>query len=432
MFENKTIKLCFYNPHAVGNTLGMTLLSTMAQIFGTNKKKLKKHNLRHNFLLDFLRNGKYNAAIVVDGAGTSLTPLLNKIFFIRNNYLVHKIISSAEIYIWCFLNGINPFQKEIIFRLKKLDEKSDILFTFAFCTDIFLNEKLLEKSIIKDFRGKKILHGTHFYGLTGAIAQNVKKMGVQYMVAEANLKKSSYFNHYFSFIEYVYCLPHVLRKKYKKIRDFQDRQNKCLALGTLVLDNVANEVNRDHYNFFKIDTLHPMRKAIYENRNQLADSVECNINFHNKKRIEISKKSTFYKKYDIFKMFYDLFFLSEGKEYHEMDIVEKYNQFKMFVSPEENIGLSSINFIEGMACGSAYIGLNHPMYTDLGMVEGKHFITYDGTLEDLKRKIGYYQCHQEELSEIARSGCGFAKERFFEEKIKSDFWKYLENLSKSV
>ena len=52
--------------------------------------------------------------------------------------------------------------------------------------------------------------------------------------------------------------------------------------------------------------------------------------------------------------------------------------------------MDCLGFVEGMACGSAYIGLDDPMYKDIGLIPGKHYITYDGTLEDLKSKIAYY------------------------------------------
>ena len=54
----------------------------------------------------------------------------------------------------------------------------------------------------------------------------------------------------------------------------------------------------------------------------------------------------------------------------------------MFVVPEEANDLPGIGFVEGMACGSAYIGLDDGMYKDIGLIPRKHYITYDGTLED--------------------------------------------------
>jgi spore maturation protein CgeB len=82
-----------------------------------------------------------------------------------------------------------------------------------------------------------------------------------------------------------------------------------------------------------------------------------------------------------------------------------------------------------MACGCAYIGLDHPMYTDLDMLDKKHYIAYNGTLLDLKNKISYYQNHQDELSEIANNGYNFARNSFSEKKVLNNFWKYLEDLS---
>ena len=41
-------------------------------------------------------------------------------------------------------------------------------------------------------------------------------------------------------------------------------------------------------------------------------------------------------------------------------------------------------------------------------------ITYDGSIEDLRRKIEYYQMpeHQEELETIAKAGCEYVRANF--------------------
>ena len=48
------------------------------------------------------------------------------------------------------------------------------------------------------------------------------------------------------------------------------------------------------------------------------------------------------------------------------------------------------------------------------MKAGVHYIGYDGTLDDLKAKISYYQQpeHQEELETIAKTGCEFVRSHF--------------------
>lgn len=423
------MRLCFYNPHATSNATGDTALARMAQILGRSKKKMRKHNCKYGYLLDILKNKKTETAIVVDGADTSFSAVLDQWEWIKGNYFIHKLISVVEIYVWCLLNGINPFNQTIIFNKKKLDKKTDILFGFAYCSNMFFNEKLIDKSLISAFEGKKILHASHFYKSTKKVAENVKRTGTQYMVAEADLKKSPYFNRFFGYIEEVGILPQALRSKYQKNTSFKERKTSCLALGTLILEDQRDNTNENFIHFFKTNCLHPMRRSIFENREALEEVIDCNINFQNKQRIDVANKSKLYQKSRLYRILYDLFGMAEGSDYHKMDIVKKYNEYKMFISPEESIGLPSVNVVEGMACGCAFVGIDHPMYTDIGMVNKKNYIAYDGTLEDLKRKIQYYQKNPEELEEIAKNGHEFAKQRFSEERVVSDFIKYLTNLT---
>ncbi len=426
------MRLCFYNPHAISNATGQTVLSWLAQIFGTDKKKLRKHVQKYSFLLDLLKNREYDTAIVVDGTGTSLATVLKNIPLIRNWYFLHQLISFCEIYAWCVLNGLNPFRQVIVLNRKKLDPHTDVLFSFAFFAEIFSSGHFIEKSIFSSFRGEKVLHATHFYKSTKKVAENIRKTGTIHMVAEADLKKSPYFNTFFDFINDVYILPHVLRARYVKMTQFKERKNRCLALGTLVIENESDSSNEDYCNFFKINTLHPMRKAIFEHQDGTTAFMDSLISVHNEKRLAIAKVSNLYRKSNIFKIVYDLFFLPEGKEYHRIDIVKKYNEYAMFVAPEETIGLPSVNVVEGMACGCAFIGLDHSMYRDSGMMPGENYIAYDGTFEGLRGTIEYYQKHPEELEVIAMNGYEFAKKRFSEERIVKDFWEYLVRLTTSI
>ena len=87
-------------------------------------------------------------------------------------------------------------------------------------------------------------------------------------------------------------------------------------------------------------------------------------------------------------------------------MVEKFNDYKMHFLGEEILGVPGIGFVEGMACGSAYIGLDSPMYRDYGLIPGIHYISYDGTKEGLRKTVEYYQRpeNQEELERIAKTG----------------------------
>jgi len=402
------MRVCFYNPQVI---LGRTLFSV---IFRTNP------DVRFNFILNFFRDKKYSTAIIVDGTSTSMTNGSLLVKFISDNYLIIRMISFVEVYIWCWLNGFDPFKQTIIFNKNSLDKDKDIIFGFAFFTDTFINSNIARKGFLNSFGGIKILHASHFFSRTLLISSNIRKTGTRLMVAEADLKKSDYFNKYFDFIEKVYFLPFVVRDRFKKNQDFHIRKNKCFATGALLV--LCSDINRCHSDFqeyvkcFKTRYLQPMRGLIYENRENLSDIIDSCISPHSR---EYSKNN--------FKRILLKIFVKEKKvnKYYSFNIVDKFNEYKMFIAPEENTGLPSVNFIEGMLCGCAYIGLAHPMYTGFGLKDKVNYIAYDGTLRGLRDKIEYYQKHETELSKIAQSGYKLVRENFTEKKVMEYFWNLM-------
>jgi hypothetical protein len=92
-------------------------------------------------------------------------------------------------------------------------------------------------------------------------------------------------------------------------------------------------------------------------------------------------------------------------------------------------GLPGIGFVEGMACGSAYFGLDDPMYRDIGMVPGIHYVAYDGSMEGLLDKISFYQKHTVELEAIAEKGYRFVCERLAPDQV---YGAFLERVRSTV
>jgi hypothetical protein len=103
----------------------------------------------------------------------------------------------------------------------------------------------------------------------------------------------------------------------------------------------------------------------------------------------------------------------------------------MFAVPEEVCDLPAIGFVEGMACGTAYLGLRNPMYEDIGMVAGVHYIPHDGTVSDLMAKVSYYQQHPDEVALIAMEGCRFVREHLCSQTVYGDFVERLLALSRA-
>ncbi len=401
------MRICFYNPQALTcNALGTSLFALVTE-FGkaaTNKR-------RFDFLLEVLRDRKYDSAIVVDGTVSSLPwHRLGPIF--RSRYFI-KSFSFFEVYLWCFLNGVNPLRRKIIFSLDGLDPERDVLFGFMATGKTFLDPVLTERSFFKAFSGKKVLHTTHFYERTARLATTVRATGVRAMIGEANLKDSPYFSMHFDYIDDVYIVPFVLRKRYVSTSAFISRKNKCVALGTLMLFPSNHQPTKDHYAYFGVNALHPMRKTIAKNIDSLTNVIDS--------RMITVEQATVKKRKKWYAALWSKIVHPVGQPYHAFDIVETFNAYRMFVASEENIGLPSINSVEGMACGCAYIGLESPMYADLGMISGVHYVGYDGTLDGLVSKIAYYQGHEQELLAIADAGKRFVQKTFTEENAIRSF-----------
>jgi hypothetical protein len=102
----------------------------------------------------------------------------------------------------------------------------------------------------------------------------------------------------------------------------------------------------------------------------------------------------------------------------------------MFAVPEEICDLPAIGFVEGMACGTAYLGIRSPMYEDIGLVAGVHYIGYDGTVSDLMAKVSHYQEHPLEVERIAQEGYRCVRQQLSAQTVFGAFVERLRELSK--
>ena len=402
------MKLVFHNPH-VDIHFGETLLT-----FLTRSRSFKKEK----YLISYILKNKKDYLFYVDGFDSSLP-----------SYIARFFPKKLEIYLWALINKIPLRDLRVTFDIADI-QKDDVFFSFSLRN---LDQKDARLGYLRDAEFLKVFHLTHFTSHTSVIASNVEKLKVDFLVAENNLSKNSkFFQHYFpSFRKGTYVLPFVYQERFKKTKDFSDRENLCLATGTIIKItefSSGSSVFNDFLSFYKTDVVHPLREAIFQNRKQLEGVIDSYIaNFWETKRKSWSEKDGFFKKWK--SRIHNALFATK-REYMKFDIVQKYNDYKMFVVPEEINDLPGIGFVEGMACGAAYIGRDDPMYRDLGLIPGKHYITHNGSLEDLKKKIQYYQAHNDELGIIAKNGYNFIREKFSTENVASTFYKDLETLSR--
>ncbi len=334
-----------------------------------------------------------------------------------------RALAYLELLIWLLVNRINPLQHPIYLNTTQLDPARDILFMYARGT---LTRKSSDTPW-ENYQGLIYIHLTHYFLAVQQIASNIARLPHPVLVAESNLKHNRFHQYYFPAGHSLYVLPFVFQRRHQRInQSFASRSNKCFAVGT-----IFEAAYPDYRRVFGDAPFHPMRQLIHTHAKQIQAYIDSFITATDYQNLKVvSAADTFAERWAkrvLPGIILEKVISNHTKNYFSFDIVEKYNAYRMFISPEEIIGLPSINFVEGMACGSAYFGIDHPMYTELGMVPNQHYVTYqENNLEDLIDKIQYYQQHPEQLEKIAARGYGFVTTVLSPQHVADTFWRDLE------
>ena len=346
--------------------------------------------IKHKYILDYLLSrDDVEVCSYINRRGLSLS------YSTRNRFLQSFRFIEHHIAMW--KNGIP--QKKVTVLKHESDIRHD---------DIVIVYQLFEAQF--DFKKRPdafiALSQLHF---TVDQADAMAKLDPDLMYNESDMQKRFIaFDKYFGWFRKQYLvIPFVFAERFKVVRPFAERQNKAVSVGTVTYPSYIRQ-------YYGTNCLQPARKQVYDNAEELKPWVDCfNSDFlADDKPYNVSKKVGPIRK--IINRLHDKFFLGRQKKYYSFDMVEKFNDYKMCVVGEEITGLPGIGFVEGMASGCAYIGQTVGYYEDYGMKEGVHYIGYDGSLDDLKAKISYYQQpeHQQELERIAKAGCEFVRSHF--------------------
>jgi len=255
----------------------------------------------------------------------------------------------------------------------------------------------------------KALSMLHFHGRE-AEDKIIEDAKIDCFFNEVNLSETSaIFQKYYHTIRPWIIHPFVFAERFKSIKPFNQRQNKCFSTGTITY--------KTHPEFLSVYTDpcdQPARKFVKDNPDFFAATVDCFSSDY----LEDNPGKKIYPSDNIivkiYKGLYNRTHVGKQKKYFSFNMVEKFNDYKMCLIGEEILGVPGIGFVEGMACGCAYIGLDSPMYKNLGLIPGIHYIPYDGTKEGLRQVIEYYQMseHQEELEKIAQAGNQYVLQNF--------------------
>ena len=346
--------------------------------------------IKHKYFLDYLLSREdIEICSYINKRGLSLSYTTKNRFLQSFRFLEHRIVM--------YKNGIS--QK----RIKVLKSEDEIRHD-----DLIIMYQIFGHEF--DFKNRPdsfiALSQLHFTLDQHAV---IEKLRPDLIYNESNMQKRFVaFDEYFGWFDRQYLvIPFVFAERFKPIKPFAERLNKAVSVGTITYPLYLLK-------YYGTQCLQPTRKQIYDNAEELKPWVDCNNSDYLAEDKPLNTNASANPLRKFINRLHDKFFLGHQKKYYSFDMVEKFNDYKMCVVGEDITGLPGIGFVEGMASGCAYIGQTVGYYEDYGMKEGVHYIGYDGTLEDLKAKISYYQQpeHQQELESIANAGCEYVRSHF--------------------
>lgn len=370
--------------------------------------------IKHRYLLQYLLNSsEYEICSYINEKGFDLFHNGPKLILNLANmtrFAEHKIALKK-----------NKIDCSKIRVLKSIDEirNDDIVIFYRHHL-----EQLFNAEMINSFKAISMIH---FWGKKSE-AEIIKQSNIDCMFNECNLQKSSeIFKRFYDFSGSWVVHPFVFEDRFVNIKPFSERKNMAFATGTITYKN-----DPDFLEVYGDPCDQPSRKQIKDNPEFFKDTIYCTSSDYNEnntgKTINVSDNGII----KLYKKLYNRTHTGQQKKYYSFNMVDAFNDYKMCIVGEEILGVPGIGFVEGMACGCAYIGLDSSMYTDLGLYPGVHYIAYDGTKEDLKRVIEYYQMdeHQAELEQIAKTGCDYVRTHFNGDAVAENLLKNLEEQQK--
>ena len=241
-----------------------------------------------------------------------------------------------------------------------------------------------------------------------------QNVGIDYIMGYSRYDvNSEYFCKIFpNFIEKVIDIPFGYSKKWENTTPFSKRKNRCLGSGTiepfdwLIKYYPSSAQNYEHYfdYFTNYNCMHELRWLIDQKNNHFTDILDNR--FHNK---------------------------SIDHPNYIPDIVNLFNDYKLFINDESLLNFPPIRTYEGIAAGCVMVAHENGCYRDYGFEAQKNYIAFNKyDLSDLADKIRYYLFSaREELEEIQKNGYNLVINRFNHKSVAKLMYEKIQKLYKT-
>lgn len=362
----------------------LTLLNPHADDFiaGPVSFKLAKRRAlkKYGYLISEQITRHARVRILIDGTLSSLFPQSVFSFLPK---ILRRAVLKWELKEWMKINNLVG-KVDIHWSPDTIEDRS-VLYFFAYknCTGAFEERR----AFIEAF-DLKIINLSHFMIRTAEKGRNAQSLSHVIYTSEADLSDTAFFVKFFGQGNKVISLPFMVGERFEDRLPYEEREDRCGATGSF--HRLQFEEPRRYYDdfigFFEVDTYHPMRKSLYEQRTEITGHIDSKISpYHEKGHNLLSR-------------------LDVGqKKYFSFDVVDFYNSHKYALVGEEIHGLAAIGSFEAMACGCTLLGQKGPFYNGLGLLPGVHYVEHDGSFENIKSVIKELRAQPEKAEEIARN-----------------------------
>jgi len=292
--------------------------------------------------------------------------------------------------IWLLKNKINIIKYKFIFDINKLNKNADVLISFNWRPDLNRNCPPI------GFKWLKFVHLMDYMFNPTKSNENLIKNNVDYVLWTTNhYKYDEFFNKFYpNYKEKCIWVPFSFWKRFKNIKKYSKRINKCVAVWSvrLVNDNIHCKNNDldEFKEYFKWKEIyfHKMRRLISINNTKLKNQI------------------------------YSLLPWNDKQVNWNYDIVNEYNNYKMFVSCESINYFPSVKTYEWIACWSVLVCSTHKCFEDLWFIDWVNCIKHNEfDIDDLKNKINYYQKNEKLLNKISDNGYKYITKKFSPKEV---------------
>jgi hypothetical protein len=372
---------------------------------------LKRRALKkYHYIIDPVKEEAPEVNFLFNNLSSSLVP--DKYFNILP-YFLKKILLKIEIKRWKKINQISENIK-CYFDVKEVPERNVL---FMLC---YRNYKQ-PGSILKIGNQFKhvIAHLTHYYAFPVEYSDAIKSLKNIHIAADCDVSGNAFFKKYFSWYQRpVLYVPFAINERFTVKKPFAQRESKAIATGTFHL--LEHDVAPNEASCYVIkqvsNTIHPMRRKLYEHKEEIGNYVDVYCKPYYEKNIGKVKASSVSNKMQ-----------ASQALYFSFDIVDKYNQYKFAVVGEETInGLPGIGSFEAMACGCVLIA-DPSCYTGLPLQPGVHYLPYANSIESLTEVIKNNN-DLEKLEQISMAASTLIQSTMQPKQLKQLFFTTLINL----